>query len=72
MQTFKITQKAISIRRHPWITNDYEAVLTELHPGDVISYNPNNICYDWTNERFYACTTPAGDGWINAKVVANE
>lgn len=78
-QTRIVGCRVASIRRSPWIPlhdkeivgirdgpkkNDTEMLLQN---GLVIEIDPDQVCYDWTDKKFYKVRNP--DGWIYEKVI---
>lgn len=71
--------KTASIRRTPWIPlYDKEIVGIRDGPvynddslvkaGESIEIDPDNICYDWKNRKFYKVRIP--DGWVYEGVIS--
>lgn len=71
--------RVASIRRSPWIPlhdkeivgirdgpkkNDTEILLQN---GLTIEIDPDQVCYDWTDKKFYKVRNP--DGWIYEGVI---
>lgn len=64
--------KRASIRRTPWIPlRDKDIVGIKdasinsentVNAGSTIEIDQDNICYDWTDRKFYKVKNP--DGWI--------
>lgn len=71
--------RSASIRRTPWIPlHDTEIVgirdgpkmendETNIQNGSVIEIDPEEICYDWTDKKFYKVRNP--EGWIYEGVI---
>ena len=69
--------RVASIRRTPWIPlHDKEIVGirdgpnsedTSVSNGSIIDIDPEQICYDWTDKKFYKVRNP--EGWIYEGVV---
>lgn len=69
--------RVASIRSTPWIPlRDTEIVGirdgpknqdNEIQNGSTIEIDPQQICYDWTDKKFYKVRNP--DGWIFEGVV---
>ena len=60
--------KTASIRRVPWITIFDHDIVGEKTVGETIEINPNSICYDRTDRKFYRTRNPKG--WIHDGVIA--
>lgn len=64
--------KKASIRRHPWIpllTKDVVDIKDGVDDntnivsiGSTIEIDPTEVCYDWTDRKFYRVKNPKG--WI--------
>ena len=64
--------KSASIRKSPWIPlHDKEIVgvregprddASKVRSGQTIEIDDSEICYDWTDRKFYKVLRP--DGWI--------
>lgn len=78
-QTHVVGCRVASIRRTPWIPlHDKEIVGIRDGPkfdsgdlvvqnGSVIEIDPEEICYDWTDRKFYKVRNP--EGWIYEGVI---
>ena len=79
IQTHVVGCRVASIRRTPWIPlHDKEIVGIRDGPkfdsddlvvqnGSVIEIDPEEICYDWTDRKFYKVRNP--EGWIYEGVI---
>lgn len=79
VQTRIVNCKTASIRRMPWIPlYDNEIVGIRDGPkfdndeqliqnGSSIEIDPEVICYDWTDRKFYKVRNP--EGWIHEGVI---
>ena len=78
-QTHVVGCRVASIRRTPWIPlYDKEIVGIRDGPkfdsddlvvqnGSLIEIDPSQICYDWTDRKFYKVRNP--EGWIYEGVI---
>jgi hypothetical protein len=39
----------------------------EIQNGSLLEIDPDNVCYDWTDRKFYKVRNP--DGWVYDGVV---
>ena len=79
IKTHIVSCRTASIRRTPWIPlHDNEIVGIrdgprfndedmQIENGSVIDIDPDEICYDWTNRKFYKVRNP--EGWIYEGVI---
>lgn len=69
--------KTASIRRTPWIPLHSEEIVgirdgpkedqKTVRQGQYVEIDLDDICYDWTDRRFYKIRNP--EGWIYEGVV---
>ena len=71
--------RVASIRRTPWIPlhdtdivgirdgPKFDSNETLVQNGSVIEIDPEEICYDWTDRKFYKVRSP--EGWIYEGVI---
>ena len=79
IKTQIVNCKTASIRRTPWIPlHDKEIVGIRDGPkfennneliqnGSIIEIDPDQVCYDWTDKKFYKVRNP--EGWIRDGVI---
>lgn len=79
IKTQIVNCKTASIRRTPWIPlHDKEIVGIRDGPkfennnesiqnGSIIEIDPDQVCYDWTDKKFYKVRNP--EGWIHDGVI---
>lgn len=60
--------KTASIRRIPWVSLFDHDIVGEKKNGETIEINPNHICYDKTDRKFYKTRNPRG--WIHDGVIS--
>lgn len=59
--------RTASIRKFPWLTYLDEEIVAEVPEGDTVEIDPDDICYDWTDRKFYRTKNPSG--WIHEGVI---
>lgn len=72
--------KKASIRRTPWIPlrnkdivgirdgpNQNNKQVEIIDQGEQIEIDPDTVCYDWTDKKFYKVRSP--EGWIYEGVI---
>lgn len=79
VKTQIINCRTASIRRTPWIPiRDTDIVGIRAGPqfgkkqetienGSTIEIDPEQVCYDWTDKKFYKVHNP--EGWIYEGVI---
>lgn len=53
MKATVINCKKLSLRKHPWITPDDEAIETDIKAGTEVEVDTNDVVYNWQGRNYY-------------------
>lgn len=56
-----------SIRKAPWRSYDAHDIIDTKKRGEEVEVNTSEICYSWTDERYFRTRNPRG--WIRDGVL---